>query len=139
VLIAEIDVPESPTGRVTVVAPHLENKSQPECRREQMDQILEHLRDVKNHLILGGDLNTSGTDATPTSLKRELTKRARNPNFWAGQALQWFGPVPFASLIAGCTNYWKNYRDPTARNIPVIAPNGDAQLFDEHGRFPAET
>jgi hypothetical protein len=88
------------------------------------------LREDRNPLILGGDLNTSGSSAAPTSIARELKKRARNPNFWASQTVGWFSPIPFASVIFGCTKYWRNYRDPTARNIPVIAPNGDARLFD---------
>ncbi len=43
-LIVELAVPESPTGAVTVVAPHLETKCKPECRRKQMRQILDWIR-----------------------------------------------------------------------------------------------
>jgi endonuclease/exonuclease/phosphatase family metal-dependent hydrolase len=129
-LAVELEVPESPTGRLMAVAAHLENKTRPDCRREQMEELLHELRDVRHPLVLGGDLNTSGTDAAPTSIARELRKRARSPNFWASQAIGWFSPSPFANVIFGCTKYWRNYRDPTARNIPLVAPNGDAQLFD---------
>ena len=41
VLFVELAVPESPTGAVTVVAPHLENKCKPGCRVKQAEQILE--------------------------------------------------------------------------------------------------
>jgi hypothetical protein len=34
-LIVELVVPESPTGAVTVVTPHLETKCKPDCRRKQ--------------------------------------------------------------------------------------------------------
>lgn len=129
-LIADLAVPESPTGKVTVVAAHLENKCRPGCRREQMEELLTHLRRVRNPLILGGDLNTTGTDVAPTSITREIRKRVRNPNFWATQGIQWFSPLAFGSVMLGSVNYVKNYRDPTAASIPLIAVNRDSRLFD---------
>jgi endonuclease/exonuclease/phosphatase family metal-dependent hydrolase len=134
-LIVDLDVPESPTGKVTVVAAHLENKSRPSCRREQMEEILTEVRRIRNPVILGGDLNTSGTDTAPTSVGRELRKRVRSPNFWASQAIQWLGPVPFANLMLSGVRYVKNYRDPTARGIPLVAANRDAPLFDKVEEF----
>ncbi|MBV8632183.1 MAG: hypothetical protein JOZ83_14745, partial [Silvibacterium sp.] len=64
-LIVELAVPESPTGAVTVVAPHLENKCKPECRARQALQILEWIKDDPNPVIIGGDLNTTGSDNAP--------------------------------------------------------------------------
>lgn len=128
-LIVELDVPEAPGGVVTVVAPHLENKCEPPCRNQQMRDLLGVLRPVKGLLILGGDLNTTGTDAAPTSVRREISKRVKNPKFWAGQAVNWFNPVAVPRTILFPANYFKNYLDPTARSVPFMATNREAGLF----------
>ncbi|MBL8212010.1 MAG: hypothetical protein JNK87_14935 [Bryobacterales bacterium] len=134
-LIVDLEVPESPTGLLTVVAAHLENKTRPSCRKDQLDDLLQQLRDVPNPLVLGGDLNTTGTDGAPTSIARELKKRVRNPGFWAGQAIRWFSPVAFTNVLAGSTNYFKNYQDPTAVSVPLIAVNREARLFADLEKF----
>lgn len=56
VLFVELAVPESPTGAVTVVAPHLENKCKSGCRAKQAAQVLECIRGDHNPIILGRDL-----------------------------------------------------------------------------------
>ncbi len=140
-LIAEIAVPDSPTKKVTVVAAHLENKCRPECRLEQMDQLLKELERVKHPIVLGGDLNTTGADGAPTSVWREVKKRVRNPEFWAGQAINWFSPVAIPKMFSVPGNYFKNYHDPSAKHVPFVAPNKEAALFDllEKFRFAGGT
>lgn len=128
-ILAEIAVPESPTGLVTVVNAHLENKCQPACRQKQMRELLEELREVRNPIILGGDLNTTGSDGAPMSIQRELKKRLRNPSFWASQAVRWFTPLSLPRLFTMPANYFKNYQDPTAASVPLVAPNPEAGLF----------
>jgi endonuclease/exonuclease/phosphatase family metal-dependent hydrolase len=128
-LIVELEMPEAPGGVVTVVAPHLENKCEPLCRNEQMRDLLAAVRSVKGLLILGGDLNTTGTDAAPTSVRREVSKRVRNPRFWAAQAVHWFNPVAVPRTVLFPANYFKNYLDPTARSVPLMATNREAGLF----------
>jgi endonuclease/exonuclease/phosphatase family metal-dependent hydrolase len=128
-LIVELDVPEAPGGVATIVAPHLENKCEPLCRNEQMKDLLAAIRSVNGLLILGGDLNTTGTDAAPTSVRREISKRVRNPRFWAAQALNWFNPVAVPRTVLFPATYFKNYLDPTARSVPLMAPNREAGLF----------
>lgn len=129
-LIAELNVPELPAQGVTVVATHLENKAQPQCRREQMDEVLRAIQEVDQPVILAGDLNTTGSDATPTSIRRELMKRVKDYRFWAGQAIQWFSPVTMPRTLLFPVNYFKNHRDPTAMDIPVLAGNREGKLFD---------
>ncbi len=128
-LIVELDVPEAPGGVATVVAPHLENKCEPLCRNEQMKDLLAAVRSAKGLLILGGDLNTTGTDAAPTSVRREISRRVRKPRFWAAQALNWFNPVAVPRTVLFPANYFKNYLDPTARSVPLMAANREAGLF----------
>jgi endonuclease/exonuclease/phosphatase family metal-dependent hydrolase len=128
-LIADLLVPESPTGKLTVVSVHLENKCKPACRQLQIKELLEDLKDNRNPIIMGGDLNTSGSDNTPTSLRHEIFKRVTSPGFWSGQLLTWLTPTIFPRLILTPTNHLMNYLDPTARNIPFIASNREHRFF----------
>ncbi len=137
-LIADIEVPESPTGLATVVSAHLENKCPPGCRRAQMADLLLALKEVANPVILGGDLNTTGHSSAPTSVRLEISKRFKNPDFWIRQVLFRFASpsvLPEALLLP--TNYFKNFRDPTARDVPLFASNPESDLFRaiEHFRF----
>ncbi|MBK9169235.1 MAG: hypothetical protein IPM24_17485 [Bryobacterales bacterium] len=134
-LIAEVAVPESPTGQVTVVAAHLENKCNPACRREQMEQILTAIQEVEDPVILGGDLNTTGASGAPTSVEREISKRIGDADFWALNALRWFTPLVLPRALMFPANYFKNYQDPTARHVPVFATNREAALFRMIERF----
>jgi endonuclease/exonuclease/phosphatase family metal-dependent hydrolase len=134
-LIADLAVPELPGHRVTVVAPHLENYCPPSCRRDQMDYLLQQLAGVSNAVIIAGDLNTTGHDDTPTSIRREILKRVTSYRFWAREALFWFIPVPFAGVIEIPLNYFKNYHDPTAINVPLLLSNRERLLFDRVRSF----
>jgi endonuclease/exonuclease/phosphatase family metal-dependent hydrolase len=134
-LIAELEVPELPEGRLTVVAAHLENKCPPRCRREQMEELLRVVQEVDGPVVLGGDLNTTSTDAAPTSVRRELSKRVKNPKFWAGQAIKWFNPVSLPALVTMPTNYFRNYLDPTTAHVPFLAPSRESALFTLIERF----
>src|SRR5215510_11283155 len=88
VLFVELAVPESPTGAVTVVAPHLENKCKPSCRAKQAVQILEWIRADHNPVIVGGDLNTTGADNAPVSVSKVLSDRVKDYDKWAVSAIK---------------------------------------------------
>jgi endonuclease/exonuclease/phosphatase family metal-dependent hydrolase len=134
-LIAEIDVPESPTGKVTVAAPHIENKCVPACRVAQLRELLAAIKEVDDPVIIGGDMNTTGSDAAPMSVKREIKKRIRNPEFWAGQAIRWLTPIGLPRTFLMPANFFKNYHDPTARHVPLVAPNREYGFFQELEKF----
>jgi endonuclease/exonuclease/phosphatase family metal-dependent hydrolase len=134
-LIADIKVPELPGGLATVISAHLENRCKPACRTKQMDALLEQIKDVDYPLILAGDLNTTGTDGTPTSIRREILERVKNYEFWATQALKWATPAALPLLTLTPVNYFKNYLDPTAIHLPVIGSNREARLFQHVERF----
>jgi hypothetical protein len=128
-LIADVPFSQSPTGFITLVNAHLENKCLPACRQKQMKELLENISTVTHPLILSGDLNTTNSDGAPMSIRRELMKRVRNPHFWAKQGLAWFTPISLPRSFLLPTNYFKNYNDPTAKNIPLVAANPEAPLF----------
>lgn len=134
-LVAEIKLPSDEI--VTVVSAHLEDRCYPNCRLKQMQYLLSHLKNVKGPLIIGGDLNTSTTDTAPTSFRKEITKRLRDPHFVARQIA--FAFVPGASIGAGfgavVASKLLQYRDPTYPSIPVIFPNHERELFLWLGDF----
>ena len=134
-VLADVEIPGLQGGKATVVSVHLENKCKPGCRREQMDALLSQLSNIKNPVILAGDLNTTGTDGTPTSIRHELMTRITDYQFWIGQALRWVTPVSLPLTLAGPINYFKNYLDPTASHIPVIGSNKESKLFTRVEQF----
>jgi endonuclease/exonuclease/phosphatase family metal-dependent hydrolase len=133
VLIVELAVPESPTGAVTVAAPHLENKCKPACRAKQALQILDWIRADHNPVILGGDLNTTGADNAPVSVTKVLTDRVKDPDKWAIEALKWSTGAPTILLMP--VNMMRNKNDPTGFDVPVLSRKKEAKLFSQHAEF----
>lgn len=131
-----LDIPDLPGQRLIVAAPHLENHCKPGRRREQMKEVLSYLNAVKAPLVLAGDLNTSLSDNTPTSFKRELTKRVGSGEFWARKGIKYATGVGLLfDVMSGGINFFKNQHDPTAKHVPVVAPNPELGLFQELERF----
>lgn len=134
-VIADVRIPELSEGVATVAAVHLENKCKPACRTRQMDALLAELKLVANPVIVAGDLNTTGADGTPTSVRREILNRVKDYEFWVTQALKWGTPasLPLAALTS--VKYFKNYQDPTSSHVPLMASNKEAALFRHVERF----
>jgi endonuclease/exonuclease/phosphatase family metal-dependent hydrolase len=132
-LFVELAVPESPTGAITVVAPHLETKCKPECRRKQMASILEWIRAEKNPVILAGDLNTSGSDTSPTSVSKVITNRLKDPDRWAVTAIKWSTGAPTILLVP--VNIMRNKNDPTGFDLPLLSRKKEAKLFGDVNNF----
>ena len=130
-LIADIVHPELPAGRVTVVSTHLEDRTKPKNRRRQLEELLDEIKDVRNPVILAGDMNTSGRDSTPTSVGREIRKRLGSRSFWLKRGIKYATgfEVPFG-LVRGGLNQYRKQADPTVRHVPWVAPNSEAKFFD---------
>ncbi len=128
-IVADLLLPNN--QKITVVATHLENRCLPECRVRQMEFLLGRLRDIKNPLILAGDFNTTGADATPVSAKREVLKRVKDPGYIAKQAIFYLTPLGIAqNLGLSTTNAFRQFKDPTTKHIPIVLPNKERKLFD---------
>jgi endonuclease/exonuclease/phosphatase family metal-dependent hydrolase len=135
-LFVELAVPESTTGVVTVVATHLENKSKPEGRREQMQQILDWLKTDTNPVILAGDMNTTATDSSPTSVSKILKDRIKDPHAWAKSAVKWSTGAPTVLLVP--VNLMRSKNDPTGFDVPVFSRKKEAKLFGDLNDFHSE-
>jgi endonuclease/exonuclease/phosphatase family metal-dependent hydrolase len=137
-LIVKLDVPDLKEKRLTVAATHLESNAKPEIRRKEMEELLLSLRDISNPVIVAGDLNTTGSDSSPTSIKKQIYKRLGSASFWTNTGVKYatgFGLLYDA--VRGSVNEVKNYDDPTAKNIPLVGTNPEAAMFSvlEEFRF----
>jgi endonuclease/exonuclease/phosphatase family metal-dependent hydrolase len=139
-LYVDLDVPEAPGQRVTIAATHLENRAKPSVRRKQMQELLKEVNEVKNPVVIAGDMNTTGSDSTPTSAEYILYKRYGSLDFWTTKGIQWTTGV--GMIYTGAKAARKltgiQYRvDPTSANIPGASPNLERGFFStlEQYRF----
>lgn len=137
-LAVDLAVPELQEGVMTVVATHLEIRAEPKERRVQMEEILAAVKPLRHPVIIAGDMNTSGSNSEPTSLKRELFRRLGSKTYWTHTGIKYatgFGLL--YDLAHGGLNFFKNNQDPTAENVPLLAPNPEEQFFEalENFRF----
>src|SRR3954463_13902523 len=136
-LYVDLDVPEAAGQRVTIAATHLENRTRPKNRRKQLQQLLKEVRKVPNPVIIAGDMNTTGSDSTPTSVENMLYKRYGDVDFWATKGIQLTG----VGLIYTGAKTARNlagfeYRvDPTSANIPGASPNLERGFFSTLEKF----
>ncbi|MBY0449670.1 MAG: hypothetical protein K2X01_03480 [Cyanobacteria bacterium] len=137
-LVAEIEVPDADNSdhQITVVATHLENRGPASCRLKQFRTILDHVSSVQHPVIIGGDWNTSGGDVSPTSFKKEIMIRVKDPSFWSKQAISIAVPYGYA-LKAGLdiSQYFHNLRDPSVHGLPLLAPNKEEAFFNTLRNF----
>lgn len=133
-LLADFKINDIPGGTLTVVNAHLENKCTPACRRKQMNAILERIQTVRSPVVLAGDLNTTGSDASNLSVAYIAKSKVKDYRFWLQQTVMWGTPMPSTFAL----NYFKNFNDPTARDIKVLGNNKEAALFNDLERFRFE-
>ena len=130
-IIADIKLPSNEI--ITVVSTHLEDRCYPSCRLKQVKYLLENLKSIRRPVVIAGDFNTTTTDTAPTSVKKELGKRIKDPHFIARQfALAFLVPgLPpgVGNIAAGAIRGALHYKDPTALSIPVLFPNQERELF----------
>jgi endonuclease/exonuclease/phosphatase family metal-dependent hydrolase len=129
-LTAEIADARIPDGRMVVVATHLEDKTKPEGRRKQLEELLGRIQSMEAPVVVAGDMNTSTHDTTPTSVERELKKRLGSKSFWLRQGLGILTGIKLPRLLLTGLNTYRTQADPTVRNIPLVASNPEAEFFE---------
>ncbi|MCB9799776.1 MAG: hypothetical protein H6757_03330 [Candidatus Omnitrophica bacterium] len=127
----DLDVPELPGGTLTVINIHLEIKCEPYGREAQMHEILSYIKEIKNPVIVMGDFNMSSTDISPTTAARVLKRTAKNPGTWLSIGVNAVAPQALViNTTRAVSNVTKNFNDPTAKHIPIVAPNPLRSFFD---------
>ncbi len=135
-LFAEIADARFPSGRVTIAATHLENRTKPAHRCLQLKELLGTIKNISHPVVVAGDMNTSTSDLTPTSIRRELMKRLGSPKFWIRSGISYalgFGIIE--DFILTSVTFGHTHADPTVRHIPFIAPNPERKFFDAVKKF----
>ena len=130
-LTAEIADERIPGGRMTIVATHLEDKTKPEGRRKQLEEMLERISATNSTVVVAGDMNTSTHDGTPLSIERALKNRLGSKSFWAKQAFGILTGVKLPTLLLTGMNSYRTQADPTVRSIPLVASNPEAEFFEK--------
>jgi endonuclease/exonuclease/phosphatase family metal-dependent hydrolase len=137
-LYVDLDVPEVSGHTLTVAATHLENRAKPKVRRQQMEELLNAVRETPNPVVIAGDMNTTGSDSTPTSVQYMLYKQFGSTDFWTTKGIQWatglglvYSGTKAARKLAGI-----QYRvDPTSANIPGLSANLERGFFTSLEKF----
>lgn len=129
-LTAEIIDEQIPGGRMTVVATHLESKTEPEGRRKQLEELLARIKYIDTPVVVAGDMNTSTQDGTPLSIERGLRKRFGSKSFWIKQGLSVLTGIKLPTLLIGGIGLYRKQADPTVKSIPLVAPNPEAEFFN---------
>ncbi len=132
--------PEFPTGRVTVVATHLEDKATPANRRKQLEELLDQIKSINNPVIVAGDMNTSTHDATPTSVTRSLKQRFGSGKWWAEDAAPevLIRTTPFGwayDISHRLIGFARGVDDPTVPSVPLLGKNPEAAFFTTIEKF----
>jgi endonuclease/exonuclease/phosphatase family metal-dependent hydrolase len=139
-LIADIADHDLPSGKVTVVATHLEDVTTPAKRQQQLEEILDKIADVDHPVILAGDMNTSTHTGVPISVTRALKQRFGNGKWWAEEgtteALRYATPLGWAYDVSlGLIGFTRKVNDPTRKSIPLMGENPEAKFFSMLEKF----
>ena len=86
---------------------------------------------IRNPVILAGDMNTSGGDATPTSFEREVKKRLGSTKFWATQGIKYATGVGLLyDITVGLVKMQRTKNDPTVKSVKFVSENPEEKFFD---------
>ncbi len=115
---------------MTVVATHLEAKAKPAERVKQLEELLAEIRRADHPVIVAGDMNTSGSDATPTSFQREIKKRLGSSSFWMTQGIKYATGVGLIyDITLGAVKMQRTRRDPTVKSVKFVSENPEEKFF----------
>ena len=139
-LLADIMDPEFPSGRITIVATHLEDMTTPANRRKQLAELLAQVRTINNPVIVAGDMNTSTHDAAPVSISHSLKQRFGNGRWWAEDAAPAVATrvTPFGWAYEAAhhlISFARDIDDPTVRSNPLLGKNPEAAFFKSIENF----
>jgi endonuclease/exonuclease/phosphatase family metal-dependent hydrolase len=135
-LLVTLTIPEVKEGKVTIAATHLESRADPKVRRRQMMELLELVRDVKNPVVIAGDLNTTGSKGKPRTLTITMLEKNLSTEGIVKTAVKHAtGVGRIYSLSVTAYKSTRFQSDPTVTGIKPVAANPEADLFDSLEKF----
>ncbi len=126
----DLEVPELPGKTLSLINIHLEIKCRPEDRKRQMAEILSYIKDIRNPVIMSGDFNSAAQDLSPTSVGRIVKRTATSPQTWFNLGVNFLTTYGVVNTLRGISNVTKNFQNPLAGDIPLLAPNALRPLFE---------
>jgi len=93
-----------------------------------MDFLLPRIARITNPVIVTGDFNTSSRNAHPSSGDQGFFDSLTSFRLWLPPFLFFCNPFPG---ILFPWNMLKNANDPTAANVPALAPNTERRMFED--------
>jgi len=124
----DLHIPELPLETLSVINVHLEIKTTPKQREAEIKEILTHIKDIPNPVVLAGDFNSSPIDLSPTSVARTTKRMLTTPSDLLNIGLV-FADLSRLTRFKNIVNFYKNYRDPLAADTPLILPNKQQSMF----------
>lgn len=100
-----------------------------------MQALLADVKSNANPLVIAGDLNTTSSDNTPTSVRNEIMSRVTDYQFWISQAVSHFNPLGVFQYALVPVRYFHGYNDPTAFHLPILWDNREQPLFKTVEKF----
>ena len=135
-LVADVSERTIPGGMFTIVATHLEDKAKPSERVKQLEEVLSYIQKFEHPVILAGDMNTSGSDATPTSFQREIKKRVGSSKFWVTQGVKYATGVGLLyDVTLGAVKMSRTKNDPTVKSVRFVSENPEEKFFNQLKEF----
>src|SRR4029079_7900092 len=129
-LLADIADKSFPGEKLTVVATHLEARAKPSERMKQLQEVLMEIKEIDHPVVLAGDMNTSGSDSTPTSFQREVKKRVGSTSFWATEGIQYAtGGGLLYDVSLGLVKMQRMKNDPTVKSLNFVSENPEEKVF----------
>lgn len=131
----DIAVPQVPGGVVTLINNHLEIKTTPQGREEQMVEILGRIKNVTHPVIMAGDHNSAPEDLSPTSFVRVVWRQVNTPEAVLNTAAR-VSDLITGTVVPGyrersIVNVLKNFQNPLAPDIPILFPNPVKGMFEQ--------
>jgi endonuclease/exonuclease/phosphatase family metal-dependent hydrolase len=133
--------PDLPTGRVTLVATHLEDMTSPEHRVRQMQELLDTVGQTDHPVIVAGDMNTTAHDGEDALSAMQAIKRDAGTGSWRYErgfieAVEKATPLGWALGLTGqLFGMFPKLDDPTKHRVPLVLDNTEAEFFDALERF----
>jgi len=133
-LFAELRDADLPCGCVTIVATHLEDRTAPDIRRRQMQDLLGLISEIDHPVVIAGDVNTTTHVGMPISVTHALNQTIRSPGTWAArgffEAVERLTPWGWTySLADDALAFAHRFNDPTNASVPLFMPNPEEKLF----------
>lgn len=129
-ILADVEEPQIPGGVLTIVATHLEQKTKPSERLKQLDEVLAAIKDFDHTVVVAGDMNTSGTDSTPTSFQRAVKERMGSSSFWVTKGIKYASGAGFLyDVTFGLVKAQRMKSDPTVKSIKFVSENPEEKFF----------